>query len=662
MGTAKYVLRLLLLFIVGILLHEYYQLHVFNVLTIWMLSGFVYLVVKYKFPAFKKLNNILLFALIIFSGALNHNLHLSQSNQNHFTHHYLEGDELFAEVIDIQIGSGNFDKLILRVKRVQGYRSSVKTKGKILAYLEKSDLEINFGDQLVFKNKLQNIENSNNPGDFDQQVFYRHKGIEKLTFLKARDFQVVGTSEVYQYFWLNLREKFKQVLTDNLSTNSASLATALALGDKSTLEAETRNAFANAGAMHVLAVSGLHVGILLAILQWMFFQVSFLRKKNLYVLLAIVIIWCFALLTGGSPSVLRAALMFSLLSMGQLFGLKVFSFNGVFSTALLILLFNPMMVFDIGFQLSFLAILGIMLFYKPISNFITFRNKILNYFWEGTAIGIAAQIGTLPISLYYFNQFPNYFILTNIGLMILAGLALGGTLLLIAVSSVPFVVDFVSFVVDYIFIFTNAFVQFIADLPFSLSYGFVVHPLVVILAYLMIVLLWLGQQWYSKKLFLGAISGLFVLLIGIQYQRIVNMKVEELYVFNSYQKLIVWKLDGQIFCFYEPKKENNDFNNISFSVEAYKKKVGSQVRYISLEPIEANKSMQVFYDEKSIKLTKSSNGIEIKRQNDMVWFLPNKLTQRIIEKENLVVGKWTRNLSISNENHLNASKKAAKLI
>ena len=145
----------------------------------------------------------------------------------------------------------------------------------------------------------------------------------------------------------------------------------------------------------------------------------------MYILLVLLFLWFYALTSGFSPSVVRSVFMFSLLLLAQMTGRRYSSINILFFSAFVLILINPMVFFDVGFQLSYLAMLGIFSIYPIIQNWLNFKNKIMHYFWQGTAVCLSAQCVTVPLCIYYFHQFPNYFMIANLGIMILSTLVMG---------------------------------------------------------------------------------------------------------------------------------------------------------------------------------------------------------------------------------------------
>ncbi|MDH8701610.1 competence protein ComEC [Dysgonomonadaceae bacterium PH5-43] len=257
--------------------------------------------------------------------------------------------------------------------------------------------------------------------------------------------------------------KLRDVIPDS---KHYAIASALMFGYKGDLDQESRQAFANIGAGHILAVSGLHFSIIFGIL---YFILSFignsLLKRIIRQLILLPLVWAFALMLGMPPSVIRAASMFTVVGIGNVFFYKSFSINTLAFVAFFMLFSNPFYLYDVGFQLSFLAVLSILIINPYIEKLYKTQNKILGYFWSLISVSFSAQIGVLPLSIYYFNQFPLIFLITNICIIPLATVLL----IMIPVSLLfhsLFQTSFVSIILNKLL---NLFVDvicFLDNLPF----------------------------------------------------------------------------------------------------------------------------------------------------------------------------------------------------
>lgn len=640
MISKNYVFKILLAFILGIILAKYMRIDWILAFTIWSFTLFGLLILiyfgrdKYQFRKMIGFNMILVF---ISSGILGCSVSLTKNIENHFYKSFLPKDKLIGKVVEFENGDGKYNTIIFRVEHVINEYREKSVVGNLLCYIDKNTSGVSMGNKLIISPRIFPIKNSNNPGEFDAESYWETQNISEMTFLKEGEVQLVETANYYSTFWYDWREYFKGVIQDYVSDENLGVATALVLGDKSSLTKEKRAVFANSGAMHVLAVSGMHVGILLGFLQFVFYRISILRRRNLYIYSALLIVWCFAFLTGLSASVFRAALMFTILAIGQLRGYSFFSLNALLFSGIVLLIIDANYLFNIGFQLSFLAMLGIVFFYKKIRSLIVIKHKWINYFWEGTSIGIAAQIGTLPISLYYFHQFPNYFILTNIGLLVLAGAALISAILLFVFHSIPIINELIGKIMDFVFYVLNGFVDWISGLPFSISTGFNPSWIHVLLLYLSILSI---LYFNSKRNLFGfrTVSFfLFILSFGLLVQREMNKDLRELVVFNNYNKIVALKEKNSIYCFFN-EKEDSQLEKTKFLIRGYGKQMGCTIKYI---PVVSNK---VFHLKDHFKLIASNNGWELNYYEHKAF---------LIEKSNLqkdssclsIGGSWNKYIS-----------------
>jgi competence protein ComEC len=512
------------------------------------------------------------------SGGLGYSFRMPDAQRKHFSRHFLYDDEIAVKVIDIDKDTTGYRKMIVHVEAVLSKQKTIPTVGKLLCYISSSDVET--GDQLLLHPKISSIENKNNPGEFDAVSYWRSQGIGHISFIRPDQFEVLHHGSFADQFWMRIRGYLRGVIVDYLSPENIGVAEALVLGDKSGLSSETRAQFANAGAMHVLAVSGMHVGILLGFLRFVFYRIPWMRKRGLFVWFSLIIVWCFAFVTGLSSSVFRATLMFTVLSIGQLRGYSFFSLNALFVSALIILFIEPRELYSIGFQLSFLAMLGISFFFGPLRNLLKSQSKIVNYFWDGLTVGVAAQIGTLPISLYYFNQFPNYFLLTNLGLLVLAGASLIAALLLLSFFWIPYLNDLLGILADFVFTVLNAFISFINELPGTITNGFTPSVIWVCATYAGIISV--IYFWNKRALngFRFTLLFLIVCVVFLTIKRYENSMSREIVFFNNTHKIVLFKEPQKVVCFYD---EEIDTSQIYFYTQAYGKRKGVETIHLPVQ-------------------------------------------------------------------------------
>jgi competence protein ComEC len=437
------------------------------------------------------------------------------------------------------------------------------------------------GDIVAAHVQLMPIQNKGNPGEFDSEAFWSRQNIYRMAFLSEEDLRFVDYKEsgFLQSFWEDARRQCKEVLRKYLPQQVSGLAEALILGDKSRLSSEDRAAFSSAGAMHVLAVSGLHVGIVVYLLMFVFGKMPRILSRTQANLLALVLVWVYAFLTGMSPSVQRAAFMFTLLVLSQSFGRTHDPLNVLFFSAFVLILIDPLILYDIGFQLSYLAMLGILTMYKPLAALVFIRWKWLRKVWEGTAVGIAAQLTTVPLTLYYFHQFPNYFALSNLAVMLLSALILGLGIALFAMQFLHWLSSLIGFALGFLLFALLFSMQWIEQLPAAVATGFELNAFMLVACYL--ALLVFGLFHAHKKVRYGLAVVALILLSKLQYQRYANWSVRELVVFNHRQPVFCVKQASRIWCFY--KNQEGVKEDAERLMADYSKVYPGTVSYIPLE-------------------------------------------------------------------------------
>lgn len=354
---------------------------------------------------------------------------------------------------------------IVKVSSVRKEGKWEEAKGNVIIYHQSA---LAPGQIAVFKGKPERVAAPLNPNEFNYAKFLSRQQIFHTHFV-GRNVEVVGrvNEQHLHFFFTSLRKYIQEQMDIRITNHKANqIAKALLLGQKNTLDKEVSEAYSTAGAMHILAVSGLHVGIIYGV--FLLFVRPFrlkIHKRVAYLSVVILTIWVYAFLTGMSPSVMRSATMFTIFSLAQMKARNPSIFNGLALSAVLLLLYDPFLIYAVGFQLSYAALTGILLFQPLIVNLWLPRNKIVNYCWEITAVGIAAQLGTFPVSAYYFHSFPSYFILSNL-------IAIPGAFLIMAVG-IPFmmfsfiapVASALGTVLDYAVQLVNSGIFFIQTLP-----------------------------------------------------------------------------------------------------------------------------------------------------------------------------------------------------
>ena len=258
-------------------------------------------------------------------------------------------------------------------------------------------------------------------------------------FLSKSDFSIVYKENKDVFTWLDLfRKKLLYVIKNYIPGKSAySLLEALLVGFTEDLEPALMKSYADTGVVHIIAISGMHLALICQILQVILLGTG-PKKSGRWIkwTMLVVSLWGYSLLSGGSPSVIRAAAMFSLVLFAKTILREHSFYNTLAASAFVLICFDPYWLWDIGFQLSYAAILGLSLFSKPLRNLFHPQNKILAGVWNSTSVSIAAQILTAPLSVYYFHRFPVYFLIANLLAVPISSIVLAGGILLCICSPI----------------------------------------------------------------------------------------------------------------------------------------------------------------------------------------------------------------------------------
>ena len=348
------------------------------------------------------------------------------------------------------------------------------------------------GEKFYFSEHPRSISNGTNPYSFDFSGLMQRRNIYRQVYLNVGAFELFGSDPTFRIRVVaeRIRERLlAQYAQSGLEGDALAILSALSLGQKKLLEPEVRQTFAAAGATHILAVSGLHVGILFMAFNLLFASIKRSRYgRLLLVLSAILILWLYALVTGLSPSVQRASLMFSMLQIGLTLRRPVNVYNTLAGSAFLLLVVQPMLLFEVGFQLSYAAVTSIVYFQPRIASLISVRNKVLKYIWELSAVSVAAQLGTFAIAGFYFKQFPVWFLLTNLVVIPAALLFILLGIAILATGWLPAVSGLLSWVTAKLLHWMYWVLQWIEGLPGALYSGFILDKFMLLLIIAVILL------------------------------------------------------------------------------------------------------------------------------------------------------------------------------
>src|SRR5436190_10732963 len=392
-------------------------------------------------------------------------------------HHYRPGDNLIIVLQEPLVEKTNSYKALATVIAARRNARSYSLCGNLIIYFAKESTvgQLDFGARMIFSKPLQEIKSASNPGGFDYKRYCLFQGITHQVFLKKKDFVVLRgrKSTVLAKILFPIRRKVLFILRKYIpGAKEQGLAEALLIGYKDDLDKSLVQSYTNTGVVHVIAISGLHLGLIYWLLIRLFQP---LRKKKiskwLSPMMIIVGLWLFSLIAGAQPSVLRSAVMFTCIVLAECLSRKTSIYNSLAFSAFVLLCVNPFWLWDVGFQLSYSAVLSIVIFMKPIYNWVYIKNKVFDSIWKLNAISIAAQLLTTPFSIYHFHQFPTYFLLSNLVAVPLSSIIVLGEIFLCAVSMVPFIGFISGKILSWLISLMNFYIERVESFPYSLWEG-----------------------------------------------------------------------------------------------------------------------------------------------------------------------------------------------
>ena len=430
--------------------------------------------------------------------------------------------------------SGEYLNVKGKVVSVLGEDLNSSTNTNIQLRIKSNNTNPSIGDKLFCKLKVTEPNEGDTPGAFNYKDYLLNKNIHYIGTVESIHTISKNNLNIFIHKAHEIRKQFNEILSIHLQGDALHLATALIYGDDDLISKDLINAFSVTGTLHVLSVSGLHVGLIYILLNYLFSFLGKIKNGNKYKSVCIVICLCaYALLTGLTPSVLRSVIMFSFIVMGKNFKQEANAFNSLFASALLLLVFNPMYLLDIGFQLSYLAVFGILFFYPRINSLLKVENYLLNKAWQTTAVSVAAQLSTLPISLYYFNQFPTYFIPANLIIIPYTTLLMYACILLICVSPIKIVALYVSKITAILFHGLFTITEQMANLPKAIINHLYLSKIDLSLMYILLIIIVSTLLLQKIKLFKAGLvcTSLLMLLMSAEY--IIEKRQNHLIIYNQ---------------------------------------------------------------------------------------------------------------------------------
>ena len=470
-------LKLFVGLVAGILLYPYFNIE--NILGLWLIStifiGICFLMNKNEKLAvivFYPFFICLIIAVLFFRMAS-----LNPTNKSSYLGNHISAVKFQGTVLSSKPRMNGGQRYVLNVSNTFNKENkAITSSGRILLYLSSSSLPPFSSGSIVQGEiyQLLPIPNAYNPGSFNQQKYWSLKRIFHKAYGNRANWKEIKAASGSLFYRDKAQKYISNILGKALKDSvSLGLMDALLLGNKSGLTADIMTDFKRTGAMHILAVSGLHVGILAGIIQFILGLLPVYSKRGrifsagLFILFLLLFAW----LTHFEPAILRAVGGSILMILARIFQKTANAWNNLFAMACFLLLLDPNFFFHIGFQLSFLAVAGIIGFYKSWVGRYTFSNKLMQYFWEMTVMGFAAQWVTLPLLLYHFQQFSWLFLVTGWVAIPLSTFILAVALLYITISGIPLLNAFMGWFLEFSVFLFRWIMSFLSDVTWAVSEG-----------------------------------------------------------------------------------------------------------------------------------------------------------------------------------------------
>ena len=536
-------LRLVLPLIAGIILEFYFTFQIRSIVIVFsvLISAYIFfrilpLAYRFKLQVFP---GIIVTLFMINAGFFITWQKNIRNHANWYGKYYDSASFIIATISEPPVEKNKSYKALGAVGAIIKNNLIYPAKGNLLLYFAKDSSQNNpeYGDKIIIRKELTEIKNSGNPAAFNYERYCAFQQIFHQCYLKKGDWVLLKSKEVTasRTIIFKTRQIIINVLDTYISGNDeAALAKALLIGYKVDLDKDLVQAYSNTGVVHLIAISGLHLALIYALLVWLTGKIPFIkRSKIIRLILILFCLWFFSLLTGGSASVLRSAVMFSFIATGMAFNKSSSIYNSLASSAFALLCYDPFMLWDVGFQLSYFAVSGIVIAQRYIYDWFYFSNKLLNETWKLAAVSLSAQIFTLPVCIYYFHQLPVMFLLSNIIAIPLSTVALWGCIILVFISPLHVVALYLGKAITVSIWLLNHTVLLINALPFSLWDGISLTVSGTILLYMVFIFF---LYWLIKKNMIAFKFGVLSALI------LTGMISFEKWHFSHQKKIIVYNV------------------------------------------------------------------------------------------------------------------------
>jgi competence protein ComEC len=436
---------------------------------------FVFIVLNLNYSRFRLykmrwLGGLLISVMLLLLGWISVIKYSELNNQNHFAK--VPAQYLVVKISNEPIAKNGLLRFRADVEEsVTNGQKLVATGTLLITIKDSAAKNLNYGDELLVPAKYNAIDPPFNPAEFNYKKYLANKNIFYQAFLYPKQYVVLdrNTGNPLIAHSLRLRRQLVAKLKSNMTDTAAiAVASTLILGYKADLSSDVLEAYSTTGTVYVLSVSGAQVAIIYLVLTFAFkFLDRYRYGKLLRAVLIISIIWYYAMLTGFSLAVCRVSVMVSMVIIGKTFSRYINTLNILAVSAFLLLLYNPFYVAEVGFQLSFIAVSGLILFQSVVYKWLKFKNKWADKLWSLCSVSIAAQVIIFPLSAFYFHQFPVYFLISNLFVIVPAAVIMYSGILYLLLPQIPIVSTVIAFVLEKSIILMNKVLAGIEHMPYA---------------------------------------------------------------------------------------------------------------------------------------------------------------------------------------------------
>jgi competence protein ComEC len=529
---------LLLPFLAGIGSGIWFPVFSFTAFLTFILAGLIVLFIGLNF-IYKKLNlyknrwigGLLIYSILFFLGCTVILKYNELNSKDHFSKK--PADYLLIKISNDPKLNTDLIRFTAAIEDNVKNGKATPTSGNLLITIKDSLAKaLYYGDELLIPTNYRSVDPPYNPAEFNYKQYLANQNIHYQTFLYPHQYYVFAKNNGNDLIFYSLKlrqslvEKFKKHIQ---SPEAVAVASTQILGYKADLSNDVLQAYSKTGTIHVLSVSGAHVAILFLLLDFMLgFLNRFKYGKTLKAVLVILIIWYYSLLTGFSPAVCRAAVMISMIIIGKTYSRYINTLNILALSAFCLLLYNPYFILDVGFQLSYLAVGGLLIFQPIVYKWMDIDDKWLDKLWAACSISIAAQVITFPLSAFYFHQFPVYFLISNLFIIIPSELIMITGLTYLVMPDIPFVSSALGWLLEKSILIMDKVLSAIEHFPFSSINKIWITPVGYLLLYVIIIALFYFL--YDRKawvLRLGMVC-MLLLTVSISYKKWQNSQSHQI--------------------------------------------------------------------------------------------------------------------------------------